>query len=167
MHAMALFLSLILASAAVHKLVAVNRLAAATARLLRVSLPIGRTLSLAAAAVELGAALALLVNSLRPTGALLAAALWASYAFALLDARIRGETAFDCGCSFGTKTHNIDRFAVFRAFGLTGLAISLALIPVSGPPSGEAVFAAFAFLSLYAAAGEIAALPSLRRSPTR
>lgn len=160
--AAALFLALVLAAAAVHKLVARDRLTMATGRLLRLDAPLAGVAMLAAAAIEAAAAIALVLTPARPIGALLAAALWSSYGVALLAARRRGESAFDCGCGFAVQRKPIDSFTMARPFGLVLLALFVASAPGAPAPLVEPVFAALALYALFLAAGEIAALPSKR-----
>lgn len=160
--AAALFLALVLAAAAVHKLVARERLIAATGRLLGLQPPLAAVAMLAAAAIEAVAAIALILPPVRPIGALLAALLWLGYGVALLAARRRGESAFDCGCGFAVQRKPVDRFTIVRPFGLVLLATLVALTPEAPAPLVEPVFAALALYALFLAAGEIAALPSKR-----
>lgn len=164
----ALLMAIVLAGAAVHKLAATDRLAAATGRLLRLAPPLARPVTFAAAALEGAAALALLYPPSRPLGALIAACLWLAYGFALLAARRRGESMMDCGCSFAARRGGIDRFTLLRPFALALLAAGLAAIP-SAPMAAavEPIFAALALYALLLAAGELAALPSPRRSHAR
>ena len=158
--AAALFLALVLAAAAVHKLVARDRLAMATGRLTGLAPPLAGVVTLAAAAVEVSAAIALVLTPVRPIGALLAAALWLVYSGALLAARRRGESAFDCGCGFAVQRKPVDGFTIARPFGLALLAAIVALLPITPVPIVEPVFAALALYALFLATGEIAALPA-------
>lgn len=165
---LALFLALVLGSAAVHKLVARERLVLATERLLRIAPPVARVAMFGAAAVEAAATIALLLAPVRIPGAAIAALLWSGYAVTLAAARLRGESGIDCGCSFAVHRKGIDGFAIARNVVLLGLALFVGLIPASNTlPGAEAVFAALALFSLLLAAGELAALPSLRRSIAR
>ena len=130
----ALFLALVLLSAAAHKAFQADRLAGA---------------------VELLAAIALLFAATRPAGAAIAAGLWLVYAVLLV--RRRGE-AFDCGCTFGAHAAAPRVFAPARAILFAGLAGAAALLP-AGTGSPEPLFAALALFSLQSAAGELAAIP--------
>lgn len=165
---LALFMALVLGGAAIHKLAATDRLAAATGRLLKLVAPIARPITLGVAALECAAAFALIYAPSRPSGALIAALVWFAYGTALLAARRRGESAMDCGCSFGVHGGGIDSFVLFRPFLLALLAIALAVTP-AGTTTGtiEPLFAALALYALLLAAGELAALPSIRRSHAR
>lgn len=163
--ALAFFLAVVLLTAAAHKLVARDRLAAAAARLAGVSPALGQPLSLAAAAVEAGAGLALVAPATRPAGAAIAAVLWAAYAVLLLRAHRAGR-AFDCGCSFGVSPKIITLYPAKRAGVLAGLATAAALLPASFPGVLDP-FAALAFFALYLAAGELAAVSSIGRSLAR
>lgn len=162
---LALFLAVVLLTAALHKLVARDRLAAAAARLAGVAPALGQPLSFAAAAVEAGAGLALLMPAARPVGALVAALLWTAYAVLLLRAHRAGR-AFDCGCSFGAQPKVVTLYPAKRAVVLAALAIGAGLFPVSMPGVLD-LFAALAFFALYLAAGELAAVPSTGRSLAR
>lgn len=158
----------VLAAAAIHKLVQQQRLARATSKLLGIGLPVGGVLSLAAAATEALAAAAILSPAGRVAGATLAATLWLAYAAALAAARVRDVAQFDCGCSFGARARPIDALALARPLLLAALAILVATSP--SEPSDIGIFAAFAalaFFTLSLAAGELAALPSPKRSQAR
>jgi hypothetical protein len=163
----ALFLAIVLAVAAGHKLTERARLARATAGLLRLPPAIAAPATMAAAAIEFAAALALLFPASRPAGALLAALLWTGYGAVLLAARRRGDGAIDCGCDFGARRHGIGRFAIARAFALAFAAALLGLFPAGGGVDIQSIFAALAFVALLFAAGELANLPTPRRSVSR
>lgn len=162
---LALFLAVVLLTAAAHKLVARDRLSAATARLTGLSPALGQPLSFAAAAVEAGAGLALVMPAARPAGALVAALLWAGYAVLLLRAH-RGGRAFDCGCSFGSQAKVVSLYPARRAGFLAALAAVTVALPTATPGVLD-LFAALAFFALYLAAGELAAVPSTGRSFAR
>jgi len=151
----ALFLALVLLSAAAHKALQPERMAGAAARLAGTNPGFGKALAAAAGATELLAAIALLFAATRPAGAAIAAGLWLVYA-ALLTRR-RGE-AFDCGCTFGAHAAAPRVFVPARAFLFAALAAATALLP-AGAWSPEPLFAALALFSLHAAAGELAAIP--------
>lgn len=165
--ALALFLALVLAGAAIHKLVDGDRLAGATGRLLGLNPPLARTVMLAAAALEAAGALALFPTASRPLGAAIAAFVWLAYGIALLAARRRGESAMDCGCSFATHRGGIDSFTLLRPFALAAIAVLVILVPNPSAFTVEPLFAALALYALLLAAGELAALPSTRRSHAR
>ena len=165
---LALFLAIVLAVAAAHKLAERTRLTHATANLLRLSPAVAMPATMAAAAVEFAAALALLFPASRTTGALLAALLWAGYGAALVAARRRGDGGIDCGCDFGARRTGIGRFTIARAFALAGAAGLLSLSPAGGGAIDiQSIFAALAFVALLFAAGELANLPANSRSATR
>lgn len=164
----ALFLAIILAIAAAHKIAERARLTRATAGLLRLPGAVAMPVTMAAAAVEFAAALALLLPASRPIGALLAALLWAGYGAALLAARRRGDGGIDCGCDFGARKSGIGRFTIARAFALATAALSLFLSPAGGGGIDiQSIFAALAFVALLFAAGELANLPAPSRSAHR
>ncbi|MDP3748084.1 MAG: MauE/DoxX family redox-associated membrane protein [Phenylobacterium sp.] len=159
MAALALFLALVLALSAGHKLLERERLAAAATRLAGVDGAIGPALSLAAAAIEGAAALALVLPGLQPLGGAIAALLWTTYGLALW--RRRGMS-LDCGCTFAARQKPVDGPAVARAAALAGLALAVAAAP-SAPFSIETPFAALALLALYLAFGELAAIPATQK----
>ena len=152
---LALFLALLLAVSAGHKIVARDRLGQAAARLAGVPQPLGHALSNTAAAVELAAALALLFSDTRPIGALLAAVLWSGYA--LLLARRIGSR-LDCGCSLKRSEKPITALHPARAGLLAAFAVLVAFVPAA-PATLLTPFAAAALLALYFAADELIAIP--------
>ena len=163
-----LTLAIVLAVAAAHKVADRARLTLATAGLLRLAPALAMPATMAAAAVEFAAALALLFPASRPAGALLAALLWAGYGAALLAARRRGDGGLDCGCDFGARRSGIGRFTVARAFALAAGALVLIISPAGGGGFDiQSILAALAFVALLFAAGEIAHLPATSRSAAR
>lgn len=155
-----LFLALVLAGAAAHKVAAWRRLGIAAARLAGTAVEQGMLLLAVAGSIEVIAALALLIPSLHGLGVVLAAALWAVYAAALF--RRRGET-LDCGCDLMEREKPVGSFAIIRPFVLAGLALLTLAVPGAGW-SVETPFAALAMLALYVAASELAGLPPLSKS---
>ncbi|MBO9697537.1 MAG: hypothetical protein J7499_15195 [Sphingopyxis sp.] len=165
---LALFLAIVLAVAAAHKLAERARLTQATMGLLRLSPALAMPATMAAAAVEFAAALALLFPASRFAGALLAALLWAGYGAALAAAARRGDGGIDCGCDFGARRSGIGRFTIARAFALACAAALLCLSPAEGGGIDiQSIFAALAFVALLFAAGELANLPATSRSAAR
>lgn len=150
-----LFLVLLLAGSAVHKLAARERLALAAARLAGVPLALGSVLLLGAATIEVLAAVAMLASPLRTAGALAAAALWSGYTIALVARR--GEV-LDCGCDLARREKPVGAVAIGRPALLGALALTIALAPPS-TFTFDTPFAALALLALYFAASELAALP--------
>jgi hypothetical protein len=159
------FLATVLISAAVHKLIARDRLAAAAVRMTGLPDALGQPLSLSAAAIEAGAAVALLLPAARPAGCALAALLWAAYALLLWRARQRGE-GFDCGCSLSGPSRSTEAYPALRAVALAALAAVAALLP-AGSPNILSIFGALTFFALYLAAGEIASASSSARRLAR
>ncbi len=146
---------MVLAMAAVHKLLAQERLATAAAQLAGMPLIYGQILSFSAASIEGVAAVALLFQETRVLGASLAAALWSGYAYLLW--RRRGQS-LDCGCSFGKREKPVANSSIARAAGLAVLAIG----PIISPTDSftvESVFAALGFVTLYLALDELMAIP--------
>lgn len=165
---LALFLAAVLGVSSAHKFGERARLTQATAGLLRLSSIVAMPVTMAAAAVEAAAALALLFPASRPVGALLAALLWSLYGAALLAARRRGDGAIDCGCDFGAPRRSIGGFAIGRAAALAAGALALLVSPAGGGSIDiQSILAALAFLALFLAAGEIAHLPAPNRSIAR
>lgn len=160
MAALTLFLALLLAVSAMHKVTARDRLAPVAARLTGLPPALGLAALLGAAAVEALAALALLVPALRLVGAAIACALWAIYALALL--RHRGAV-LDCGCDFIRREKPVGAAAIVRPAGLAVLACAVGVLP-AGPFTPDAPFAALALLALWFAAAELSALPSSVRT---
>ena len=152
---LALFLALLLAVSAGHKIVAHQRLGEAVARLAGLPQSLGPVVSNAAAAVEFAAALALLFPGTRPIGAGIAAAIW--FAYALLLARRIGSR-LDCGCSLKRSEKPITALHPARA---SLLAASAGLVAVLPPAASTLLtpFAAAALLALYFAADELLAIP--------
>lgn len=150
-----LFLVLLLAGSAAHKLAARDRLALAAARLTGVPLALGPALLLGAATIEVLAAAAMLASPLRIAGALAAAALWSGYAMALVARR--GEV-LDCGCDLALREKPVGAVAFGRPALLAALALAIVLAPAS-TFAFDTPFAALALLAVYFAASELAALP--------
>lgn len=168
MAGLAWFLALVLASSALQKLLERDRLSMATARLTGLDLSVAGPFSLAVAALEAMAALALLLPPTQAAGASLAGGLWLAYGAALAAARQRGDN-LDCGCSLAARAKPVDGFMIARAFALValaGLTLAAALAGATAPGI-EPLFAAVGLFTLYHAAGEIAALPPLRRKAAR
>jgi Methylamine utilisation protein MauE len=156
---LSLFLALVLMMAAAHKVMERGRMAASAAALTGASAALGSVLSIGAAAYEAVVALALLFPTSRPSGALLAAGLWALYGVAL--ARSLGSS-LDCGCSFASREKSIDSFVLARAFCLAVLSIALFLVP-AGSFTILTPFAALGFFALYLALGELTSITSFGR----
>lgn len=158
MAALILFCALLLTASALHKATARERLAAATAKLAGTGALAGQLLLIVAGTAEIVAAACLLIEPLRPSGALIAAALWAGYALAL--ARRRGQT-LDCGCDLAARAKPVTWALVLRSAALALLAGILALLPAA-PFTLDAPFAAAGLLALYLGASELLAIPSPR-----
>jgi hypothetical protein len=167
------FLALLLTAAALHKAFTPRTSLAATAALARSRLPLARVLLPAAALTELVAAGLLLSAEHVGAGALLAAALLGGYLAAL--ARALGgsaSAAIDCGCHFGSPSHErpaLARADLARNALLIGLALLLALLATrlaaagAGPIPLEAhhLLAGAGGLALYLAFDALRGLPPL------
>lgn len=163
MAALLLFLALLLAISAMHKLAARERLSVSAARLAGLPAALGPALLLAAATIEGLAAAALLTPSLHRAGAIAAAGLWGLYAAALAARR---GAVLDCGCDLVRRERPVGPFAIARAALLAAAALLVAVLPPAALTI-EAPFAALALLALYAAAAELAALPFTLRPTQR
>lgn len=159
MLALTLFLAVLLAVSALHKVFERARLTAVVARLAGVALPLGSLLLVLAATIEVLAALMLLLPALRTGGALAALALWGGYGAVML--RNHGAV-LDCGCDFVARVRPVDRFAVLRPAMLAVIAGFVAAFPPAGW-NLEAPFAALALLALWFAAGELHSIPVTRK----
>lgn len=163
MAALALFLALVLLSAAAHKVMQRDRLALVTSRLIGLPVPVAALMLVLAAVLEGVAALAILIPATAPGGLIGAAIIWALYAAALL--RRRG-LVLDCGCDFVRREKPVDAVTIGRPALLATLAAACTIAPPSGW-TAEAPFAAAALFALWFAASELAALPALARSHRR
>lgn len=161
MAALTLFLALVLATSAGHKLAAPQRMADAAARLSGLPSATGQALAFAAAGFEAVAALALLLPFTHTGGAMAAGALWCGYG-ALLFMR-RGQR-LDCGCDLAGRSKPVDAFAIARPLFLAGLALLVAFQSATFVWAVDAPFAGLALLTLWFAAAELGALPFLART---
>ena len=174
------FLALLLAGAALHKLIAHARAQRAAGDLLKRSWRSAGIAAAAAALVEGVAALCLGNAASRRFGALLATALWAVYLGLLVRAIIQGRRDVDCGCSFGQAHRPLGRWQVLRTVGLCLLATAVAALAhdpgISGAASAaapslaeltSAALAPFALLALYAALDHSLGLVPLRAGALR
>jgi hypothetical protein len=171
------FLALLLVAAAAHKLLWRERASAAVSGLTGM-LPKAAGLAVnAIAAIEMLAALGLLVPAYRSPGALLAALLWSLYVIAMARAVLTGRRAVDCGCSFG-KTHRpLGRFQLLRTAVLALIALAIAFSPATVTVDARGVsmavllltqgLAACALFALYAALDSIMSLDTLRPGAVR
>jgi len=152
-----LFLAMLLAGSAAHKAIAHERLAAVASRLTGLRAQ-GITSLVVAGALEAVSAACLLLAALRPAGALLAAAVWSTYAIALLCRR--GET-LDCGCDLVAREKPVDWQLIARPAVFAVLAALVFILPAE-PISLDAPFAAAGLLALYLGASELVAIPHPR-----
>ena len=159
---LAWFAALTLLTAAAHKLLHMERVGAAAARLAQLRQSAGHTLARLAAATEFVAGCALLLAPFRDIGAALAAGLWSSYALLLLMASVRGQK-LDCGCSLFSRG---DRSTVSPVLPTILAVIALVIIALPGGEgmSIEAPFAALALFSLCFASGELAHITRLPKA---
>tara|TARA_R110000824_G_scaffold77310_2_gene195570 strand:- start:631 stop:1122 length:492 start_codon:yes stop_codon:yes gene_type:complete len=155
MFELAIFLAIVLAISAAHKLARPERMALAMAKLNGMPTGVASTAVFGVAALEFLAATALLFAQSRMIGATFAALIWLTYGVALLR---KSGTSLDCGCDFSSREKPVGAFDILRAFGLSFLAVLVSLIPVN-TASITTPFAIFGFLALYLAMGELAAVP--------
>lgn len=151
-------LVLVLLGAAAHKLVAVNRLASAAARLVGISAELGRVPSFSAFICEIAAAAAIVYPPTRPFGFAAAALLWATYA-ALSWRAMRMGDVFDCACSFTLSVPRDNRAPFMRATVLAGVAACAAFFPLDPDFETRALLAGAGIFGLLVAADGIVALP--------
>lgn len=155
MFELTIFLAIVLAISAVHKLVRPDRISLAMAKLSGIPVGVASTAVFGVAALEFLAATALLFAQSRAIGATFAALIWFAYGIALLR---KFGTSLDCGCDFSTREKPIGAFDILRAFGLSLLAVLVTLMPAT-TATIITPFAIFGFLALYLAMGELAAIP--------
>jgi len=155
MFELAIFLAMVLAISATHKLARPERISIAMAKLSGMSPSVASTVVYGVAALEFLAATALLFAQSRAIGAIFAALIWFAYGIALLR---KSGTSLDCGCDFSTREKPIGAFDILRACGLSALAVLVTLMPAT-TATIITPFAIFGFLALYLAMGELAAIP--------
>jgi hypothetical protein len=174
------FLSLLLATAAVHKLLRPNRARRAVAELTGLGWT-GAGFALgAAAAAEALAAVGMEWSTLRYQSALFAAGLWAIYGASVAAALLRGRRDVDCGCGFGATHRPLGGFHLLRNAVLVAIALGVALAARGGasaaapvlataaaPVLATAALAAGALLAIYGALDHVMALGELRRGGVR
>ena len=152
---LAIFLAMVLAISATHKLTQPERISQAMAKLSGMPVGIASSAVFGVAALEFLAATALLFAPSRMIGAIFAALIWLAYGIALLR---KAGTSLDCGCDFTAREKPVGPFDILRAFGLSMLAVLIALMPAT-TATIITPFAIFGFLSLYLAMGELATIP--------
>lgn len=160
MTVLSVFLALILAEGAAHKLLQRERLAVSTAELTGFSVSTSSMLSMAAAGIEVVAAVLLLDNGSRQTGALIALPLWGLYSVLLWKRR---GLEIDCGCTLNARPDDA-RNAIPRALALSSLAALVAVSAELAAFRWEPILAGAAFFAFYIAGNEMLALSTLRRS---
>ncbi len=157
MVALATFIALLLAGSALHKAVAHDRLALVAGKLAGIRSQ-GLLLLIVAGTLELVAAACLSVPVLRPTGGLIAVAIWSGYSIALLLRR--GET-LDCGCDLVAREKPVDWPLIARPAALALLAFFVSTLP-AGSIGVDTPFAAVGLVALYLAGSELLAIPHPR-----
>lgn len=161
MQAVLLFLALLLALSAAHKLAAPQRMGEAAARLAGAPSSLGPALAFAAAGIEGTAALALLLEPTRLGGAVAAAVLWSGYGVLLF---IRRGQTLDCGCDLARRSKRVGWQAIVRPLLLAALALCAVLPPFDLAWRIDTPFAALALLALWFAAAELGAISIPARS---
>jgi len=169
------FLALLLAGAALHKLLAQTRARRAAGELLGVSWRVAAIAAGAAIAIEGLAAFCLVDPNSRAVGAALAAVLWSVYLGLMGRAIFVGRREVDCGCSFGKAHRPLGPWQMLRTGSLMLLAVWVAVAGLEPAVQGWAgasaaslgelsceCLAAFAFLALYVALDHVLGLAALR-----
>lgn len=155
-----LFLALLLAISAAHKALSRQEMAGVAARLIRANEWLGMPMLLSAAAIEILAAIAMLIPQTRLVGLALAVGLWLVYGLALWNRR--GET-LDCGCDHSRREKPVKQAAIARPFILIALAAASAALPAESWAI-DTPFAAIALLALWFAASELSAITSYQKA---
>lgn len=159
------FLAALLLISAAHKWQQRSRLTASVAALTGLPLAVAPLGLVAAGVLEIAAAILLFLPATVAVGGMLAAGLWLAYLTSIGAALARGRRSFDCGCSFGEHQTPLGWFAVLRNLALMALAALVAAVPPLASPAADpgALLGGFAFLTLYVAIDQIAALKPLHR----
>lgn len=144
---LAAYIGLLLLASAVHKFADPQRASEASRSLLGLPEAGARAAWMTAAAIEIGAAVAVLSTDARFAGAILAAMLWAGYVAAILVAAARGK-AVDCGCSFGGGPQHSITASLGRSTALLFLATALAATHVELPAQALGVLAILGGIAL-------------------
>ena len=137
---LAAYIGLLLLASAAHKFADPQRAREAVRSLLGLGEAGTRSAWMAAAALEIAAAVAVLSTDARLAGAVLAATLWAGYVAAILLAVLRGKSV-DCGCSFGGGRQHSVTASLGRSTALLLLAIALAATNIVLPAQALGVLA--------------------------
>ena len=166
---LAVFLALLLAASAVHKIGAWSRSLGVMRQFGGVPGSLASTALGTVIASEFLAALLLLMPSYRAAGAILAATLWTGYLGLILRAILQNRRDLECGCSFGLPSGPSSRplgaFHLVRNAVLTAMAVGIAgMSAVAGAVSVELsqVLGGVALLALYGALDQVMALQPLR-----
>jgi hypothetical protein len=114
---------------------------------------------------ETAAIVALMVPSWRGAGGLFAAGLFAGYGAIMAAALARGRDRIDCGC--GGLPQIVSAFTLGRNAVLTGMALSVAILPAVALPRPEvavAIAGALVLAAIYAIIERLAShLPYIRQ----
>jgi hypothetical protein len=160
----AVFLALLLAASAIHKIARWDRTRAAARDFAGIPAAAAAYGVVAACLIEALSAALLMAPSYRELGARLAALVLALYLGLIVRAILLGRRDVDCGCSFGAPQRALGAFEVGRN---TLLVILASLVAVSGnavaPPSPTDILAAVAFLALYGALDQVMGLKPMRK----
>jgi hypothetical protein len=159
----AVFVAALLLISAAHKWRHRDRLTVSVATLTGLPLAVAPLGLVAAGTVEVAAAILMFLPATIAVGGMLAAGLWFAYLTSLVAALARGRRSFDCGCSFGEHPAPLGWFAILRNLTLMALALMVAAVPPLTSPATDAgaLLGGFAFLTLYVAIDQIAALKPL------
>jgi hypothetical protein len=161
----AVFGALLLFASAIHKVANWPRLLGVVRPFVGVRASLAPLLLAADTAVGLAAGGLLVVPGTRLGGALLAAALWATYLAFILRAVLMGRREMDCGCSFGGTRRPLGSYQIARNAVLITLALAVACdahATGGGGLQASQVLAGCALLALYAAIDQVMGLQPLR-----
>ena len=155
----AAFMAVLLLASAGHMLISKARMREAVMALTGVPAWAAMGVLAAAAVVEAGVTLALLLPATRFVAALAAAGLWGAYLVLIL----RAGRAVDCGCTFGGRAKASTAAQGGRNVGLVAMALlAAAAARVSPPPGIDLLYgvAALGLFALYLALDQLSALTS-------
>jgi uncharacterized membrane protein YphA (DoxX/SURF4 family) len=161
---LAVFLALLLAGSAVHKLWRWGRSVTAAQEFARLPAIAAAPAVAAAAFAEVLSAALIMAPGYRAAGACLAVALFAVYLALIGWAISEGRRDVDCGCSFGAARRDLGAFEALR----NALLLLCALIVAGSgkgtePALASQVLAGCAFLALYSALDQVMGLQPMRK----
>jgi hypothetical protein len=150
--ATALLVAFVFASAGIHKVMEYSRHTMIVADYRVAPRWVAPLLAPLVIALEIAAAVAVLLPSLRSQGFLLAAGLLLIYAASIGLNLLRGRTSIDCGCGWGSHGQRISSWLVVRNGLLLVAILAVALSPAVERPLNWADWFLTAFAGLAAIA---------------